>query len=271
MRLNHALEACIVLVAYGYIYLAPFTKVEESFSLHFVHDMLSSFSGKNLTAIISLDKVSTSTTAAVLRPCRALTRSSFVFLIHHQFDHVAFPGAVPRSFLGPLVLSVATWPFLWLGSQCNLWHNTHSVQILGESSRVLQSRLIPKKHDADRSMVLLRCSSSARAGFVIVGVAHILLPSRQGLVWPSGGSAQHAVHLVAVSFALLLGSHVTQHDCLPSRYATPLPRLLFNLILTSVLLLFQSKLSWPCSSLPGHHERRKEKDRMSSCSKDSPS
>ncbi|KAJ2721353.1 dolichyl-P-Man:Man(7)GlcNAc(2)-PP-dolichol alpha-1,6-mannosyltransferase [Coemansia sp. Benny D115] len=58
----------------SYALVAPYTKVEESFFMQAVHDALTT---------------------------RSLS----------EWDHVEFPGAVPRSFVGPLALAAAAAPF----------------------------------------------------------------------------------------------------------------------------------------------------------------
>merc|ERR1712232_853580 len=55
---------------------APYTKVEESFNIQATHDILNY-------------GVPWANTSAVL---------------HDKFDHVAFPGSVPRTFVGALLL-----------------------------------------------------------------------------------------------------------------------------------------------------------------------
>ncbi|KAJ1724327.1 dolichyl-P-Man:Man(7)GlcNAc(2)-PP-dolichol alpha-1,6-mannosyltransferase [Coemansia erecta] len=60
-------------VVAAYALAAPYTKVEESFYMQAVHDALA---GRSVDA----------------------------------WDHVAFPGAVPRSFVGPLAVAAAAWP-----------------------------------------------------------------------------------------------------------------------------------------------------------------
>jgi len=76
--LNFHLAVDSVLFAIGafYVVFAPFTKVEESFNMQATHDML--FHG-----YLNLD----------------------------AYDHLLFPGVVPRSFIGALVLSVMVYPW----------------------------------------------------------------------------------------------------------------------------------------------------------------
>ncbi|KAL8280641.1 hypothetical protein RQP46_006964 [Phenoliferia psychrophenolica] len=80
-------EVLLVLVAAVHVFLAPYTKVEESFSLHASRDIL----------------------ALGLSPPAVA-----------QYDHIEFPGAVPRSFVGPLVLAGASYPFLALANAVGL-------------------------------------------------------------------------------------------------------------------------------------------------------
>jgi len=74
-----AAAVLLALVLAAQVLVAPYTKVEESFSLQAVHDLL----------------------AYGVRPA-ALA----------QYDHVRFPGAVPRSFLPPALLAALSAPVL---------------------------------------------------------------------------------------------------------------------------------------------------------------
>ncbi|KAI5799008.1 Alg9-like mannosyltransferase family-domain-containing protein [Geopyxis carbonaria] len=73
-----------------HLYFAPYTKVEESFSLQAIHDL---------------------TRHGIPASADALAR---------DFDHALFPGAVPRSFLGPLALTHLSAPLSALGLNAHI-------------------------------------------------------------------------------------------------------------------------------------------------------
>jgi len=49
-----------------------------------------------------------------------------------QWDHVPFPGAVPRSFVPPILLGAITYPFSALAVYMGWIDTKIGVQILGE-------------------------------------------------------------------------------------------------------------------------------------------
>jgi alpha-1,6-mannosyltransferase len=74
-----------------YIALAPYTKVEESFNVQACHDLLE----------------------------HGWQRLSL-------FDHLVFSGVVPRTFIGPILLTLPLRPIYWL-----LRHVTGSQPLVG--------------------------------------------------------------------------------------------------------------------------------------------
>lgn len=85
-------QSCYVLfplLVLLHLHVAPYTKVEESFNIQAIHDIIEY--GVPLSDV----------------------RAKFELL----FDHMKFPGSVPRTFIGALVTAVVARPFLWL---CNI-------------------------------------------------------------------------------------------------------------------------------------------------------
>lgn len=80
----------------------PYTKVEESFNLQAIHDLL--YHGTNLDKVLSTLKI--------------LSYSVYwcgfykVSLVFTQYDHVVFPGVVPRTFLGPISVAAVSYPLV---------------------------------------------------------------------------------------------------------------------------------------------------------------
>ncbi|KKK23627.1 hypothetical protein ARAM_005621 [Aspergillus rambellii] len=71
-----------------HLWIAPYTKVEESFHVQAIHD-------------IETYGIPTRNVSSMLRA---------------QYDHLTFPGAVPRTFVGPLILAGLSSPFIWLSN-----------------------------------------------------------------------------------------------------------------------------------------------------------
>jgi alpha-1,6-mannosyltransferase len=67
-----------------HLFVAPYTKVEESFNMQAIHDIT----------------------------LFGIPRSNVSEALQANYDHVTYPGSVPRTFIGALVLSGAITPFL---------------------------------------------------------------------------------------------------------------------------------------------------------------
>ena len=65
-----------------HLLVSPYTKVEESFHVQAVHDLL--------TYGVSVSEIGNSSAGVYLR---------------EHYDHFQFPGAVPRTFVGDVVLA----------------------------------------------------------------------------------------------------------------------------------------------------------------------
>ena len=91
------IPACILL----HLAYAPYTKVEESFNIQAIHDIL---------------------TYGI--PYRSVDEK-----LRQHYDHLTFTGPVPRTFVGPVAVAGASWPFVWLSAALNCFI---SRQIIGE-------------------------------------------------------------------------------------------------------------------------------------------
>jgi hypothetical protein len=87
--------------------VAPYTKVEESFNLQAIHDIL-------------------------IHGIPAENADQF---FEANYDHVSFPGSVPRTFAGALVLSGLSRPWVMLLS------STTQLQMLGKLETGMRSVL----------------------------------------------------------------------------------------------------------------------------------
>lgn len=80
-----------------HLFVSPYTKVEESFNIQAIHDIL----------------------------VHGIPTENADQFLTANYDHVSFPGSVPRTFAGALVLSGLSRPFLWMVGRME------QVQLLG--------------------------------------------------------------------------------------------------------------------------------------------
>lgn len=76
------------LLIYIHLLLSPYTKVEESFNIQAVHDILR----------------------------YGIPSKSIPDAFQENYDHFTFPGAVPRTFVGALLLAGVARPLIWLNA-----------------------------------------------------------------------------------------------------------------------------------------------------------
>ncbi|KAK5823238.1 Alg9-like mannosyltransferase family-domain-containing protein [Linnemannia elongata] len=77
--LEFIVQSLVLVLVLAHIAVAPYTKVEESFNLQATHDILNfGITSKGV----------------------------------QQYDHLEFPGVVPRTFVGPLLLAAGSWPLM---------------------------------------------------------------------------------------------------------------------------------------------------------------
>lgn len=75
----HRMKVLLLVVIASYVLLCPYTKVEESFNMQAMHDMLEYMQGN---------------------------------LLFSEFDHFQFPGVVPRTCIGALMISFLSLPIV---------------------------------------------------------------------------------------------------------------------------------------------------------------
>ncbi|KAF8313646.1 Alg9-like mannosyltransferase, partial [Clavulina sp. PMI_390] len=116
------LDTLFFVIGAAHVILAPYTKVEESFNLHAVHDILMYGVGPGALG---------------------------------NYDHFTFPGVVPRSFIGSLVLAYASTPLLWSLGSFGLLRSKLQIQVA--------VRLVLSSLNA-LSLVFIRRAASKRFG-----------------------------------------------------------------------------------------------------------
>jgi alpha-1,6-mannosyltransferase len=107
-------DLCLLLIIIMYVIICPYTKVEESFNLQAVYDL------HHFNPITSLA----------------------------AYDHLEFPGVVPRTFLGPLLLYFISYPFYFIFYYG--FHYYHLYFYQEDFSEILTS-------EGDYLQILYRC------------------------------------------------------------------------------------------------------------------
>ncbi|GLB40722.1 putative alg9-like mannosyltransferase family protein [Lyophyllum shimeji] len=143
------LDGLIFIIGWAHVILAPYTKVEESFNLHATHDLLMWGPPSNTL---------------------------------HYYDHFTFPGAVPRTFVGSVLLSWLSEPVIALASRKGLVRAKPDLQII--------ARLVLASANAF-GLCLIRRAVSRRFGrlsgllFALLTVTQFHLPFWMGRTLPN--------------------------------------------------------------------------------------
>lgn len=119
--MDFAVDLILLAAACTHVLVSPYTKVEESFNLHATHDVF--FYGVSPSALKNVSNPDYRITFHSHMP------SSFYVHNHIQYDHFIFPGAVPRSFIGSVLLGWMTRPFVAILSSLGLFRSKFDIQI----------------------------------------------------------------------------------------------------------------------------------------------
>ncbi|KAJ7592689.1 glycosyltransferase family 22 protein [Mycena floridula] len=95
--MSFLLDGLILGCGWAHVLVAPYTKVEESFNLHAVHDVL--MYGVHPSAV-------------------------------QHYDHFTFPGAVPRTFVGSVLLAAISTPIIQLANYLGYVSTKFDLQII---------------------------------------------------------------------------------------------------------------------------------------------
>lgn len=177
-RLEALFYLLIPIVILFHLSAAPYTKVEESFNIQAIHDIL----------------------------IHGIPNENAAQFFAANYDHVSFPGSVPRTFTGALLLSGLSRPWVWL------------VRL------PLQLQILGKQYIKSRSWV---CGTDLVIARAVLGLLNAAV-----LVW-FGTSVQRAFGRSAgVWFALFQASqfHVIYYASrtLPNMFAFIFSKLRLN-------------------------------------------
>ncbi|KAF8718278.1 hypothetical protein AX14_011943 [Amanita brunnescens Koide BX004] len=160
-----ALDLFVLVVAWLHVLLAPYTKVEESFNLHATHDVL----------------------MYGVRPS-----------VLPKYDHVIFPGAVPRTFVGSILLA-------WISTPLIIWWDMLGL-IITKFDLQIAVRLTLASLNAGglcylRRTVQRRFSYRTGVFFVLLTCSQFHLPFWMGRTLPN----MFALLPVNIAFSRIIG------------------------------------------------------------------
>ncbi|BEJ14670.1 hypothetical protein CspHIS471_0404370 [Cutaneotrichosporon sp. HIS471] len=202
----------LLLVPAAHVLVAPYTKVEESFTLHAAYDVLR----------------------------YGLSPANW-----ERWDHRTFPGAVPRSFLPPIILGLLSYPSAVIASVTGIVTTSLGIQII---IRLTLVACFAAAFTHLARTLQRRFSTSTADWFVALTLAQFHIPFYAGRTLPNFT----ALPLVVLAFSLLLRDRLWSGIALLTATATVL-RLEIALLAipTALALVIQRRLSFPSALSAG--------------------
>ncbi|KAG9039906.1 dolichyl-P-Man:Man(7)GlcNAc(2)-PP-dolichol alpha-1,6-mannosyltransferase [Tulasnella sp. JGI-2019a] len=165
-RMFNPLDVLLFVIPFLHVYLAPFTKVEESFNLHATHDVL-------MYGILPGNL--------------------------YKYDHFIFPGAVPRSFIGSVLLAWTAIPLFHMAETFGIFYSKMEMQII---VRMILAAFNAVGLLCIRKAATRRFGLSAGNFFTLLTVTQFHVPFWMGRTLPN----MFAFALVNIATSLMLMS-----------------------------------------------------------------
>ncbi|KAL9713996.1 Dol-P-Man:Man(7)GlcNAc(2)-PP-Dol alpha-1,6-mannosyltransferase [Leucoagaricus gongylophorus] len=159
-----ALDTSFFLIGWSYVIVAPYTKVEESFNIQAIHDLL--------THGFTPDKLK-------------------------NFDHFLFSGPIPRTFLGSTLLTCIAYPFINIAAYLNLISSKADLQII---VRLALATINAVALVCFRKAVSNRFGHTTASFFALLTCSQFHLPFWMGRTLPN----MFALPLVNIALSYLL-------------------------------------------------------------------
>lgn len=175
-RYNKVLDATLIALVSFHLVISPFTKVEESFNIQAIHDILK-------FGIFPLETID-------------------------NYDHKQFPGVVPRTFLGSLVVAGLAKPILLLSSAFGFEIEGYELQKLVRAILGLVNVLMLIRLRDSINKITFSDKKSKRKGLIGFWYTTLLL-SQFHLLYYSSRTLPNFIALPLVNFSL---SKIIQGD-----------------------------------------------------------
>ena len=175
-RYNKVLDATLIALVSFHLVISPFTKVEESFNIQAIHDILK-------FGIFPLETID-------------------------YYDHKQFPGVVPRTFLGSLVVAGLAKPILLLSSAFGFEIEGYELQKLVRAVLGLVNVLMLIRLRDSINKITFSDKKSKRKGLIGFWYTTLLL-SQFHLLYYSSRTLPNFIALPLVNFSL---SKIIQGD-----------------------------------------------------------